>query len=49
MIMKAIKLYKVSTRFSSREINARSRKEAIIIFKAQMKKLVSDSDKITIR
>ena len=47
--MKAIKLYKVSTQFSSREINARSRKEAIIIFKAQMKGIISENDKLTIK
>lgn len=48
--MKAkVKLYKVSTQFSSREINARSKSEAIQLFKAQMKGLISDSDKITVK
>ena len=47
--MKAIKLYKVNTRFSSREINARSKKEAITIFKAQLKGLISENDKITVK
>ena len=42
------KLYKVSTDFSSREINARSKKEAICIFKSQLKGLVSENDKLTV-
>ena len=40
------KLYKVSTNFSSREINARSKKEAIAIFRRQLGSLVSDNDTI---
>ena len=44
-----IKLFKVSTIFSSREVNARSKKEAIDIFKSQMRVLVSASDKITVK
>ena len=42
------KLYKVSTDFSQREINARNKKEAINIFKSQMKNLVSHNDKIKV-
>ena len=44
-----VKLYKVSTQFSSRELNARSKKEAIQLFKAQMKTLISNSDKIVVK
>ena len=44
-----VKLYKVSTQFSSREINARSKSEAIQIFKAQIKGLISGSDKIAVK
>lgn len=43
------KLYKVSTTFSSREINARSKNEAIEIFKSQLKGQISESDKITVK
>nr|DAT27610.1 MAG TPA: hypothetical protein [Caudoviricetes sp.] len=43
-----MKLYKVSTSFSHREINARNKKEAINIFKAQMKTLISSNDKIKV-
>ncbi len=43
------KLYKVSTEFSSREINARSKKEAISIFRSELKTLISDNDKITVK
>jgi len=43
------KLFKVSTLTSSREINARTKKEAISIFKTQLGNYVSDSDKITVR
>jgi len=42
------KLYKVSTHFSSREVNARSKNEAIRIFKSLLKNLVSESDTITV-
>ena len=42
------KLYKVSSAFSSREINARSKKEAISIFKKQLGNLITGNDKITI-
>lgn len=42
------KLYKVSTYFSQREINARNKKEAINIFKSQVKNLVSHNDKIKV-
>ena len=45
--MKA-QLYKVSSAFSTREINARSKKEAISIFKKQLGNLITDNDKITI-
>jgi len=47
--MKSIKQYKVSTLFSSREINARNKKEAIQIFKNQLKNFVSNDDKITVK
>jgi len=47
--MATIKFYKVSTTFSSREINARSKNEAASIFKAQLKNLVSDSDQISVK
>ena len=40
--------YFVSTTFSSREINARNKREAISIFKEQLKGLISKNDKITI-
>jgi hypothetical protein len=46
--MKA-KLYKVSSAFSSREINARSKKEATEIFRKELKTLISENDKIEIR
>lgn len=44
----AVKLYRVSAACSVREINARSKKEAIEIFKKQVKGLISESDKITV-
>ena len=48
--MKAsVKVYVVSTTFSSRQIMARNKKEAIKLFKQQLKNLVSDNDKITVR
>ena len=43
------KLYKVSTQFSSREVNARTKKEAISIFRSQLGNLVSESDKIKVQ
>ena len=43
------KLYKVSSAFSSREINARSKKEAKSIFRSQLGNLVSESDKIKVQ
>lgn len=43
------KLYKVSSAFSTREINARSKKEAIEIFKRDLKALISENDKIEIK
>lgn len=43
------KLYRVSTATSVREINARNKKEAIKIFKSQVKSLISGNDKITIK
>ena len=43
------KLYKVSTQFSSREINARTKKEAISIFRYQVGNLISESDKIKVQ
>lgn len=47
--MKAIiKLYRVSAACSVREINARSEKEVIEIFKKQVKNLISENDKITV-
>ena len=46
--MKTVKIYKVSTLTSSREIQARSKKEAIEIFKSQLKGLISKSDKINV-
>lgn len=42
------KLFKVSTYFSSREINARNGDEAVSIFRSMLKTLVSDTDKITV-
>lgn len=42
------KVYIVSTDFSKREINARNKKEAINIFKSQMKNLISFNDKIKV-
>lgn len=48
--MKAkIKLYKVSTYFSSRDILARNKKEAVEIFKSELKNLISKSDKIIVK
>ena len=47
--MSKIRLFKVSTVFGSREVNARSKREAIEIFKSLMKTLVSDSDIITVK
>jgi hypothetical protein len=47
--MKTIKIYHVSTFFSSRDIQARNKKEAIRLFKQQLGNLISDSDKITIK
>lgn len=46
--MKTIKIYKVSTMYSSREIQARNKREAIRLFKQQLGVLISKSDKITI-
>lgn len=43
------KLYKVSSTFSTREINARSKKEAIEIFKRDLKTLINENDKIEIK
>ena len=43
------KLYKVSSAFSSREINARTKKEAISIFRQQLGNLISESDKIKVQ
>lgn len=43
------KNYKVSTFFSTREIQTRTKKEAINIFKSQLKGLVSESDKISVK
>lgn len=45
---KSIKIYRVSTCFSSREIQARSAKEAVQIFKSQLKGLISSNDKINV-
>jgi hypothetical protein len=42
------KIYIVSTAFSRREICARSRKEAIMIFRKQLACYVSTNDKIAI-
>ena len=42
------RIYYVSTTFSSREICARNKKEAISIFREQLKGLISKNDKITI-
>lgn len=44
-----MKNYTVSTTFSKREIQARNKKESIKIFRQQLKNLVSDNDKITVR
>lgn len=46
--MKTIKFYRVSPTFSLREINDRSRKEAIAIFSSQLRNIVSDCDKIKV-
>ena len=46
--MTTIKLFKVSTKFSSREVNARTKKEAITIFKSQLGNMISKSDKIIV-
>ena len=43
------KLYKVSSAFSTREVNARNKKEAIEIFKRDLKTLISENDKIEIK
>lgn len=43
------KLYKVSSAFSAREINARNKKEAISIFRKQLGSLVSNNDKINVQ
>lgn len=43
------KLYKVSTDFSKREIIARSKREAVMFFKQQLKNFISDTDKIAIK
>ena len=43
-----MKIYIVSTDFSKREIQARNRKEAVSIFKSQVKGLISRNDKIAI-
>lgn len=47
--MKTIKTYKVSTKFSSREIQARSKKEALDIFKKDKGTFYTEDDKITIK
>lgn len=39
-------LFKVFTRFSSREINARSKEEAITKFRNELKLFISDDDEI---
>ena len=44
-----MKTYIVSTTFSSRQIQARNKKEAIKLFKQQLRGLISDNDKITVR
>ena len=44
-----MKTYIVSTTFSSRQIQARNKKEAIQLFKQQLRGLISDNDKITVR
>lgn len=41
-----IKLYRVSAAASVREVNARSKKEAVEIFKKQVKGLISESGRI---
>ena len=43
-----VKIYVVETSFSRREISARSKKEAIEIFRREMKNLVTDNDTITV-
>ena len=47
--MKTIKTYVMSTLTSSREIQATSKKQAVKLFKQQLKGLISDSDVITIK
>lgn len=46
---RTVKIYVVSTNFSSREIQARNKKEAVALFRSQLGAFVSDTDKITIR
>ena len=43
-----MKTYIVFTDFSKREISARNRKEAVSIFKSQVKGLISRNDKIKV-
>ena len=43
-----MKTYIVFTDFSKREITARNKKEAVKIFKNQLKSLISKNDKITV-
>ena len=43
-----IKRYWVYTRFSSREIQARSKREAKVIFRKQLGSLISSNDEIKI-
>ena len=43
-----MKTYVVSTDFSKREIQARNKKEAVSIFKFQVKGLISKNDKIKV-
>lgn len=48
--MKAkVKTYIVSVMFSSMEVQARNKPEAIRIFRQQMKGLISENDKIIVR
>lgn len=40
------KIYVVSTAFSSRNITARNKKEAVLMFKKQLGVMISNNDKI---
>ena len=45
----AIKNYTASTKFSTRQIQARNKKEAEMLFRQQLGVLVSESDKVIVK